>query len=54
MVAILATEAESGAKLIAKQNKIIRKLQAFNSSYFRGKSHFEDNVTQNYLVFQPL
>ena len=23
-------------------------------SYFIGKSHFEDNGTQNYLVFQPL
>ena len=23
-------------------------------SYFRSKSHFEDNGTQNYLIFQPL
>ena len=25
-----------------------------NLSYFRSKSHFEDNGTQNYLVFQPV
>ena len=29
-------------------------MQAFNSSYFRGKSHFEDDGTQNYLVYQPV
>ena len=28
-------------------------MQAFDSSY-RGKSHFEDDGTQNYLVFQPM
>ena len=32
----------------------ITKLQAFDSSYFWGKSHFENDVTQNYLVFQPM
>ena len=30
------------------------KLQAFDLSYFRGKSHFEKDGTQNYLVFQPM
>ena len=35
--------------------KIIKKkLQTFDLSYFRGKSHFEEKVTQNYLVFQPI
>ena len=29
-----------------------RKLQTFNSIYFRGKIHFENGGTQNYLVFQ--
>ena len=24
------------------------------TSYFRGKYHFEDDGTHNYLVFQPL
>ena len=32
-----------------------KNLQAFDSSYFRGKSHFVDSgVTQNYFVFQPI
>ena len=32
-----------------------KKLQSFDSSYFRGKSHFVDNDgTQNYLIFQLL
>ena len=30
-----------------------KKLKTFDSSYFIGKSHFEEDVTQNYLVFQP-
>ena len=30
------------------------KLQAFYSSYFRGKSYFEDDGTQYYFVFQPV
>ena len=28
--------------------------EAFDSSYFCGISHFEDNGTQNYLVSQPV
>ena len=31
-----------------------KKLKTFDSSYFIGKSHFEENGTQNYLVFQPI
>ena len=27
-------------------------MQTFDSSYFIGKSHFEEDGTQNYLVFQ--
>ena len=30
----------------------LKKLQTFDSIYFSGKSHFEDDGTQNYLVFQ--
>ena len=30
-----------------------KKLKTFDSSYFIGKSHFEGDGTQNYLVFQP-
>ena len=32
----------------------LKKLKAFDSSYFKGKSHFEEDSTQNYLVFQPM
>ena len=32
----------------------LKKLQKFNAAYFRGKSHFEEDGTQNYLVFQPM
>ena len=32
--------------------KWIKKIETFYSIYFRGKSHFEDDGTQNYLVFQ--
>ena len=32
----------------------LKKLQTFDSSYFRGKNYFEKDGTQNYLVFQPM
>ena len=32
----------------------MKKLKAFDSSYFIGKSHFKEGGTQNYLVFQPI
>ena len=32
----------------------MNKLKIFDSSYFIGKSHFEEDGTQNYLVFQPI
>ena len=32
----------------------LNKLKTFDSSYFIGKIHFEEDGTQNYLVFQPL
>ena len=31
----------------------LSKLKIFDSSYFIGKSHFDEDGTQNYLVFQP-
>ena len=47
-VTILAAKVE----LKPEQDKI--KLQSFVSSYVRGKGHFEDDGTQNYLFFQPM
>ena len=32
----------------------LNNLKTFDSSYFIGKSHFEEDGTQNYLVFQPM
>ena len=32
----------------------MKKLEKFDSIYFRVKSHFEDHGTQNYLVFQTV
>ena len=32
----------------------LKKLQTFDSIYFRGKSHFEEGGTQSFLVFQPI
>ena len=40
-------------KNLLKENEL-KKLKAFDSSYFISKSHFEDDGTQNYLVFQPM
>ena len=31
-----------------------KKLKTFDSGCFIGKSHFEEDGTRNYLVFQPL
>ena len=35
------------------ENKL-KKLENFDSGYFKGKSHFEEDGAQNYLVFQPI
>ena len=32
----------------------LKKLKAFDSSYFIAKSNFEEDGIQNYLVFQPI
>ena len=32
----------------------LRKLKTFYLSYFRGKYYYENDGTQNYLVFQPM
>ena len=35
------------------ENELI-KLQKFDAAYFRGKSHFQEDGTQYYLVFLPM
>ena len=39
---------------ITKNKDKLKKLKTFDSSYFRDKSHFEEDGAQNYLVFQPI
>ena len=44
---------ENKSKNLLAENEL-NKLKTFDSSYFIRKSHFEEDGTQNYLVFQPL
>ena len=41
------------SKHLLVENKL-KKLITFDSIYYRGKNHFEEDGTQNYLVFQLL
>ena len=63
----LITKTDFDAKLSTLNGKItsnkskhllveseLNKLKTFGSSYFIGKSHFGENGTQNYLVFEPI
>ena len=63
----LITKTDFDAKLSSLNRKItsnkskhllveneLKKLKTFDSSYFIGKSHFEEDVTQHYLVFKPV
>ena len=63
----LVTKTDFDAKLLGLNRKItqnktkrllveneLNKLKTFDSGYFIGKSHFEEDSSQNYLVFQPL
>ena len=63
----LITKTDFDAKLSSLNRKItsnkskhllveneLKKLKTFDSSYFVGKSHFEEDGTQYYLVFQPM
>ena len=58
--ASLVAKTNSDAKLASLNNKVtsnkneLKKLKTFDSSYFRGKSHFEEDGTQTYLIFQAL
>ena len=63
----LIAKTELGAKLSRLNQKITKnkakhlpvkneldKLKNFDSNYFIGKSHFDEDGAQNYLVFQPM
>ena len=44
---------QNKSKHLLGENEL-NKLKTFDSGYFIGKSHFEEDGTQNYLVFQPM
>ena len=44
---------QNQTKHLLAENELY-KLKTFGSGYFIGKSHFEENGTQYYLVFQPI
>ena len=44
---------QNKSKHLLVENEL-NKLKTFDSSYFIGKSHFGEDGTQNYLVFQPM
>ena len=44
---------QSKSKHILIENELNKKLKTFDSGYFIG-SHFEEDGTQNYLVFHPM
>ena len=63
----LITKTDFNAKLLSLNRKItqnkskhllvenvLNTLKSFDSRYFIGKSHFGEDGTQNYLVFQPM
>ena len=43
----------NSSKNLLVENEL-KKLKTFDSSYFIGKSHFEEDGTQNFSVFQPM
>ena len=43
----------NNSKNILVKNEL-KKLKTLDSSYFIGKSHFEEDGRQNYLIFQPI
>ena len=47
------TKRNFDANIIKLENNM-KKLQTFDSRYFRGKSHSEEDGVQNYLLFQPI
>ena len=44
---------QNKTKHVLLENEL-NKLKTFDSGYFIGKSHLEEDDVQNYLVFQPL
>ena len=53
LIAISDRVTKNKTKHLLVENEL-KKLQKCDAAYFRGKSHFEEDGTQHYLVFQPM
>ena len=53
MLGLNRKSTQNETKHLLVENKL-KKLKTFDSSYFIGKSHFEEDGMQNYLVFQTI
>ena len=49
----LVKKSNYDAKIIEVEGNI-KKIQTFESSYFKGKNHYDEDSTQNYLIFVPI
>ena len=49
--ALIEKKTTNKIKHLLVENEL-KKIKTFDSIYFRGKSHFEEECTQTYLVFQ--
>ena len=47
-------QADNALDTADKNREKVRKLQTFDLSYFNTKKDFDNNGSQNYLVFHPL
>ena len=52
-ISSLVSKSDHNTKITEVENKV-NKLETFDFSYFRGKNYFDEDGTQNYLIFQPI
>ena len=52
-ISSLVKKSDYNTKITEVENNI-KKLETFDFSYFRGKNYFDEDGTQNYLIFQPI
>ena len=52
-ISSLVKKSDHNTKITEVENKV-KKLETFDFSYNRGKNYFDEDGTQNYLIFQPI